>query len=130
MNKSLTNVDLRGNPGYVGLNKQQISLALLKNIERMKMANTSHIEPQWINPAVLIVDIKGSDMTTLQDRMTPRDTGSFTTTNISTNTKKTLSIKRPGTSVKKKAIPRPPSAHSKIQTEYSLTNSVAKKGKA
>jgi len=43
VNKTLTNVDLRHNPGYVGLNKQQISLYLLKNIERMKKAGADLI---------------------------------------------------------------------------------------
>lgn len=66
----------------------------------MKKSGADNIQPQWINPSILIVDIKGSNMTTLQDRFTPRDTtydnGSFTkTSQQSTVTRKTLSIKRP-----------------------------------
>ena len=56
-NQSLTNLDLRFNPGYSIKIKQIVALCLLKNIDKIKRSREIHIKKKWLNPYVLLMDI-------------------------------------------------------------------------
>jgi hypothetical protein len=52
VNKTLTNVDLRGNPGYTRSVHMSAALSMLRNIEKMRKSGV-RVEEKWINPEVL-----------------------------------------------------------------------------
>ena len=56
LNKTLTNLDIRENPGYSNKAKKLIALCLLRNIDNLKNAvpPIKKIEKSWLNPALLI----------------------------------------------------------------------------
>ena len=52
-NKTATNVDLRGNPGYTRRVWKYSSMYLLKNVDLLKKSGISDIQPSWINLEIL-----------------------------------------------------------------------------
>jgi Ran GTPase-activating protein (RanGAP) involved in mRNA processing and transport len=49
-NKTLTNLDMRENPGYTIRVRKLTALCLLRNLDRLKKSNITTIEKGWINP--------------------------------------------------------------------------------
>ncbi len=52
-NKTATNVDLRGNPGYTRRVWKYSSMYLLKNVDLLKKSGISGIHHSWINLEIL-----------------------------------------------------------------------------
>lgn len=55
-NKTLTNLDLRENPGYTIKARRMTALCMLRNIDRLKKAvpPVENIGKHWLNPKVLL----------------------------------------------------------------------------
>jgi hypothetical protein len=53
VNKTLTNLDLRENPGYTTKVRKLVALCLLRNLERLKKSSM-HTEKNWINTQILL----------------------------------------------------------------------------
>lgn len=52
-NKTATNVDLRGNPGYTRRVWKYSSMYLLRNVDFLKKSGISSIQHSWINLEIL-----------------------------------------------------------------------------